>query len=91
MLLNDVFISSVSTPAIDSSGNTVLVGANPLIIDIWALGDEYYKCLCRGKSRCIKDTVPRRYITEKHEICDTRNYQVGRFWNRICEQLVFHS
>ena len=32
----------MAVPVKDSSGNTILTGANPLIIDIWDLGNEYY-------------------------------------------------
>ncbi|KAH8816524.1 pectate lyase superfamily protein-domain-containing protein [Xylogone sp. PMI_703] len=42
ILLDNVAFDGVTTPIKDSSGNTILSGANPLVIDMWALGDEYY-------------------------------------------------
>jgi hypothetical protein len=42
ILLDNVAFSDVTTPVKDSSGNMILTGENPLIVDIWALGDSYY-------------------------------------------------
>jgi hypothetical protein len=42
ILLDNVAFSGVCTPVKDSSGKTILTGASPLVIDIWALGDSHY-------------------------------------------------